>query len=161
MDQKPREFKLNFLEKNKKKVIIIFFIIVVLFIIGSLPRTRSGQSNESPITISPISNDQSKRQTLSSGEHGILNNNKDFSSCEGKTTVAITKDILNEATKAQINNDKIGWNYLAADGKIFFVNNCIPVQVIDRTFTLSQIRILEGQYYGISGWVPYEFAIQN
>ena len=49
------------------------------------------------------------------------------------------------------------WVLPKLDDKIFFVKTGTKVLVIDRETFSRQVRILEGENIGRSGWVPFEF----
>jgi hypothetical protein len=35
------------------------------------------------------------------------------------------------------------------------------VKIIDATFTLREVRLLEGEHMGASGWIPFEFVVSE
>lgn len=102
-----------------------------------------------------------KSATLSIGEEGILNNQKEKTNCDGNTILSTTKENYDEFSKTMVAEDNIGYLQMIGDGKLFLVENCTKVKVIDSAFALKEVRILEGEYFGTTGWTAYEFAIKE
>ena len=111
-------------------------------------------------TSNPNSQPQSP-QRLSTGEEGMLNNNNSRQDCEGIVSLGIDKQAFSDLTDASVAKDQIGYARIFAEGRAFTAPNCTKVLAIDSTFTATEVRILEGEYLGASGWVPYEWAISN
>ena len=91
------------------------------------------------------------------GEEGILHNG----TSDPNIMVATTKSALDELTKACTRNDKYGVAEMFLAGKVFGPAQGVKVLVLDASGFVGstrQIRILEGEYKGRKGWVPYEFV---
>jgi hypothetical protein len=71
--------------------------------------------------------------------------------------LTIDKQADDEWTKACIAKDYIGMAQMEAVGKVFAVPNGTKVLVIGSGFATRQVRILEGDAFGKSGWLPYEW----
>lgn len=72
--------------------------------------------------------------------------------------LAIDEQAFDEWTKACVAEDYIGMAQLQASGKVFTVPNGTKVLVIDSSFASIEVRILEGDAIGRSGWIPYEWV---
>jgi zinc-ribbon domain len=88
------------------------------------------------------------------GQDGKLQNGKKA------IPVAVDQDSSDQLIKAQAINDQHAVVQLLLAGKVLSVNDGTKVKVIDSTFTLRQVRILEGSHEGRSGWVPLEFVVK-
>ncbi len=69
----------------------------------------------------------------------------------------IDEQALDEWTNACVAKDYIGMAQLEASGRVFTVPNGTKVLVIDSRFATRQVRVLEGDAFGKSGWLPYEW----
>jgi len=137
--------------KKEKIMGVIAILSFLLMIIVS----NSGGNKPIPSSTTTIEN-----QILSIGDEGIVNNNGDRNNCDGKVILGISKEAENQIIKASVANDEIGLANILMNGGIFFVPNCTKVKVIDINMFIRQVRILEGEQFGKSGWLPYEFVIK-
>jgi len=71
--------------------------------------------------------------------------------------IAVDKEVFDEWIKACNAKDYIGVAQMEALGKLFVVSNGTKVLVIDRHTFSREVRILEGNATGKSGWLPYEW----
>ena len=130
-------------------IIMTFFIIIII----AVSSDDSGTSNPTS-SLSP---------TLSTGEEGILNNNKDVNVCDGMTVVGVTEEDINASIDSSVANDNEGQAELLLAGRIFLVKNCKSIRKIDTGGTLSSLAKVRfiGQtddLLSTIGWIPYEFA---
>jgi hypothetical protein len=72
--------------------------------------------------------------------------------------VAVDTDAYDELLKACVAKDNYGIGNLILSGRVFNVKNDTRILVLDLGFAKTQVRILEGQKAGMSGWVPYEWV---
>jgi hypothetical protein len=72
--------------------------------------------------------------------------------------IAIDEKAFDEFTDAGIAKDKIGIANLIMTGRIFSVDNNTKALVIDKTFTKTKVRVLEGKNIGMAGWVAHKFV---
>ncbi len=70
--------------------------------------------------------------------------------------VAVDRDAYDELVEVALSRDEIGGNILLASGRVFLVDDGSKVLVVDRDPYIVKVRILEGPYYGRSGWVVHE-----
>lgn len=89
---------------------------------------------------------------VSIGQEGILESGAEL------VPVAVSKEAFDEWTKARVANDKYGMGLLLASGKILTPKRGTKVLVIDRATFIRKVRILEGEYVGMSGWVAVEYV---
>jgi hypothetical protein len=76
----------------------------------------------------------------------------------GDVLVAINKQAYKELVEAVAAKDKVGYNLMVAKGYAFFVPRGTRAKVIDMTIASRKVRIYEGEHYGRTGWIPYEWA---
>jgi hypothetical protein len=138
----------NTIKQDPKKLLIgclgflaffIFFVVIILVIVPD------GEYTD-------ISNYGSV------GDDVVLNYNDDIGNCDGQLLIGLTEEALDESIKAAVADDSFGQFELVASGQAFMLPNCTIAKVIDRSFGKSEVRIMEGDYLGQSGWIPYEFA---
>lgn len=72
--------------------------------------------------------------------------------------LAVDEESMDLWTKACVAKDYIGMAQLEASGRVFPVPNGTKVLVIDSSFAIKKVRVLEGDAYGKSGWLPYEWV---
>jgi hypothetical protein len=129
---------------TKKKVnyfVIIVGSLVVLFcgicLLGTLLNSDSSTSSENYLSI---------------GDKGILYNGKD------EIPVAVTKEVFDQVIHMSTSKDTLGYTELIIAGLVFHVNSGTQVLIIDSEVVAKQVRILDGEYMGASGWVPVEWV---
>jgi hypothetical protein len=76
----------------------------------------------------------------------------------GSVVLAVDKKALDDFTKASVAKDTIGVAAMVLSGRLFEVPSGTKCLVIDRTFAARQVRIMEGDQFGASGWVAYEWV---
>lgn len=92
-------------------------------------------------------------ERIKTGQEGILE-----ISGQGEVLVATTKENLGKIVHTATVKDDLGIAQMVLAGQAYLVDKGTKVLVIDTTLTASQIRILEGEEIGSSGWVPEEFV---
>jgi len=125
----------------------------------SLPPTTLTTALTEVIKETVTETPTTKSQKLSIGEEGIINFREDKNDCSGEDIIilGITKEAQGKISKALLAKDYIGLEDLLLSGEAFEVNICTKAKVIDTAFGLRQVRILEGDNFGKSGWLPYEW----
>ena len=138
-------------EKTITGIAIVIFVIVLISIGGGDNKTPS----HSP-TSQPSANENNK---LGIGEEGIINFREDKNDCGGEDKIVLgtTKEAQDKVNKALLAKDYIGIAKLILVGEAFSVDICTRGKVIDRAFGLREVRIMEGENFGESGWLPYEW----
>ncbi len=84
------------------------------------------------------------------GEIGYLDNGTDFVIC------AISEKAFNECIKYVNASDKEGIALMMMKGAIMALPQYTKVRVIDQSWGLKQVRILEGDYYASAFWTNKE-----
>ena len=74
--------------------------------------------------------------------------------------VSADQESFNKLLKAAKANDREGWTDLLVVGKVLSVYPGTKVQVLDSTFTMRRVMILEGSFAGRSGWVLRKFVVR-
>lgn len=72
--------------------------------------------------------------------------------------VATDEKAFDEMMKAAIAGDTYGTEELIRQRRIFSTPYNTRVLVIDLDFAKTKVRILDGDYLGQSGWVPFEWV---
>ncbi|MHB1167005.1 MAG: hypothetical protein ACYC0N_00505 [Carboxydocellales bacterium] len=131
---------------------------------STTPSVQSSTSTASS-SNSNSSNTDSSNSTSSNTEYNS-NNTNDISSNYTDTIslyfggedilVGITKDALSEAINCISNKDEYGFRELVLSGQIYTVPSKTKAKVIDRSWTMNKVRILEGKHTGEAGWVIME-----
>jgi hypothetical protein len=75
-----------------------------------------------------------------------------------KIAVARTKEALDRFSRSAARKDRFGFVELALRDEVFLVPSRTRVLVIDHGFITHQVRILEGEHAGETGWVPREWV---
>lgn len=138
----------------KRWWIITIGIIILFYIIGSLSSDGSKSNSEPPSEAQnkeAAQNANESKKNLNTGETGVL-------SVDGKDIlVGIEKEDFDKIVKSSVAGDTYGIVEIVAQGKAFYVKDKTKVLIIDRDTFSRQVRILEGDMTGKTGWVPYEF----
>ncbi|MFH1971791.1 MAG: hypothetical protein ABIJ05_05465 [Patescibacteria group bacterium] len=155
-------------EWYKRWWMILVYCFVGLMIIGAIfPDTETNQ-NQGNLALTDNSNSQnqdksdvspktsSSSKSVSVGEEGRLYLDSETS----EILVAIDKEALDDLTDASVARDTYGYQQVYYEGRAYWVASGTKVLVLDRTFATTKFRIVEGDYYGEIGWVPYEWVIK-
>jgi hypothetical protein len=128
-------------------------------------KTTPAAASKASATAPPTSEtptSKHKSETVRIGQIGQL---RLESNSEAMVLVASDKDALDAFTKAAVSDDKEGLAALILAGRLWPVKGGTKVRVIDYggflNATKTQVRILEGGYYGRSGWVAAEWVVQS
>jgi hypothetical protein len=117
---------------------LLFFLVLMQ---GCDPATSSSSSSKPRIPV---------------GEKGIIDSGGTME------CIAVTEEAFHDYRKTLRANDTQGTAELLMSGKCFTVDSGIKVLVIDSNASgLSQIRVLEGNKSGLSGWVPFEHVVKQ
>jgi len=117
-------------------IVILVGVIAILFIIpGS--KTQEQEPQDASISLGD-------EAVLYNGGNNIL--------------VAVDEASFDDLVRAVVIEDTLGIVELMADGKVFRVESRTRVKLIDRALTKTKVRILEGDFMGASGWVPFEWV---
>lgn len=71
--------------------------------------------------------------------------------------LAIDKDAFDKWVNAVNANDKMGVSDLLYSGELFSVPSGTKVLILDISWGAHKVRILEGDKYGKTGWLPSEY----
>ena len=137
---------------NKAKVIFMIiggFIGLAIF----MPGGKTEPVKEDPNTKV----EQVKEAKLGIGDTGIINRFEDKTKCELVTALSVTKEDRDKLATTLEANDMEGLAIMILDGKAFVVDNCTKAKVIGRAMFVREVRILEGDATGMSGWLPVEW----
>lgn len=72
--------------------------------------------------------------------------------------LGVDDDAFDALSEARVANDPAGRREVLLSGRGFTVPEGTRVRVIDNGFVKKRVRILEGQYAGEAGWVPFEWV---
>jgi hypothetical protein len=135
--------------KKTSSCLLILVGIVVLAIIGGCIHALSGGSS------SPSSSSGGLPDGPGGGGVGV---DAKLSSGSKSVVLGRTEDAEDALTKAAIADDEPGFNLLIASDQAFIVPEGTKVHTIDRSFTLYQVRIIDGAHTMETGWVPTEYV---
>jgi hypothetical protein len=123
--------------------------------------SQSSRSSWTPSDTQHAPSNQ-KSKTVHIGEIGQL---RLGSNGEAMVLVASNKDAFDVFTKAAVSHDEEGIAALILADQLWPIKGGTKVRVIDYggflNATKTQVRILEGGYYGRSGWVAAEWVVQS
>ena len=68
------------------------------------------------------------------------------------------RNVLSRFTELAVAKDYLGMAGMEGAGQVFPVPSGTKVKVIDRGVITSEVRVMEGQHIGDSGFVPAEFV---
>lgn len=125
---------------NREKRLRSLLVILLLLAVLTLACWESGSGSSSSSSEADI------------GDEVRLHGGSDFE----WVFVAVDRDAHDELMEVVLSKDEIGGNILLASGRVFLVDDGSKVLVIDRDPYIVKVRILEGPYYGRSGWVIHE-----
>jgi hypothetical protein len=125
-------------------VIAVIVLLALALVIGNSGSTKGSKGNAPAKTARPSAKAPAGPTMLYVGSLD-------------KITVARTKDALDRFSRAAAKKDRYGFAELALRDEVFLVPNRTRVLVIDYGFVTHQVRILEGEHAGETGWVPREW----
>lgn len=88
--------------------------------------------------------------TVKVGDIGYLNN--------GAKVVlgAVSEEAFDALIKAANAGDTEGYYLMVLQGRVLVIDAGTKVRVLDSSWGAKQVRILEGEYYGVAVWVAME-----
>ena len=98
--------------------------------------------------------DDKTSERLSIGEDGIL-----FVESSNDIALGITKDDYKKFVQVVLARDDFGLSEMIISEELFLVKSGTKIRVIGIGFGVRQVRILEGEHIGKSGWLAYERVI--
>lgn len=142
--------------KGRSTIGTILIVIFCLIVISALFRSCAGGSS-TPSTIIPK---EAAPKVVTPAQATVGDNvTLDSGNQSSKiVVVAVTKTDLDELTRLSVAGDNVGFAKVIADGRAFMVDKGTKAKVIDQGMYVRQVRIMAGDYYGESGWVPMEFC---
>ena len=72
---------------------------------------------------------------------------------EGVVPLAVNEQAYDAFMKLAIAKDYLGMAQMEADGLLFSVPSGTKARIIDRGFERRLVRIMDGKYFGRSGWI--------
>jgi hypothetical protein len=133
----------NFASRHK-----IITTLLILFIIGSI---KSGFDE----AISPEENTPSQTQSsfVSVGEEGYLR-----LASQTNIVVALSKEALDDIVKSSVAKDDRGIAEVVAEGRAILVPAGTKVLVLSSpSLGVREVRVLDGAFINVKGFVPREF----
>lgn len=145
-----REKTIKYMDMNniiKKDITRPLIIILILgFAVFALVKIFSG-GGRAP--------EQVANSSVEVGQTGYLDSGGD------NVVLGTTKESYDRMISLSVAHDTLGIAQMVLTGQAIMVNKGTSVKVISSGVSSREVRILDGKYYGSSGWVPYEFVHQN
>jgi hypothetical protein len=129
-------------EKIRKIALGVIGVCVVLIIFISL----IGRDEPSSQTAS-----STPQETWHTGDDVLLKNESGSS-----IFIAPTQESYDKMFNLIIAKDEVGITQMVMNKEIFLVVSGTKAKIIGRTFASREVRIMEGEYNGQSGWLPVE-----
>ncbi len=144
---KPSIPSLSFpLQKRRNVAFIIVLVLFCAIGILALFNGRSSKTNSNTNTTGPYNE----------GDTVVINFGADKFDATGAAILAIDIDSLNAFTAASQNGSAV-LDTLMSRGKIFTTPNGTKARVVDSRLSATQVRIIEGDAQGKSGWINNVF----
>lgn len=124
-----------------KKIFIGSVFVVLIFMFVSSPSSSSTEQVSRSVAVEV-------------GAEG-----KVFLPEGGTIPIFATKELYEQYMKAVNANDQYGKLAVMSSGGFYPVKSGTKALVIERTMTMSKVRILEGVSTGKAGWTPWEFIV--
>jgi len=118
------------------------------------PTSGSSGSRSSQLTA-PAQVEQTP-QTLPRRGIGDIGTIDDGSS--SPVPLSSTKDGHDEMAKAGRAHDTVGLRQMVLTGRAFVVPVGTQARVIDTSFAMRRVRILDGKHKDAAGWLPFEYV---
>lgn len=127
-------------------LIVLIIAVAVYALVRPVP--TSGPRG-APSPVAPSTPQASRPMT---GEEGRLR------SGSADVLVAVDEDSFSKLIDSGVARDNEGLVLLIASGKVFRVPSGTKVRVLSPGFLKSEVRVLEGDHYARSGFVPVEWV---
>jgi hypothetical protein len=141
---------------------VILIGLVVLFAYGYITRPAVQHTSTTPPATPSYSgfNAQDPKVTpptpapshLGIGDIGTIQNGAPV------IMLSATKDGYDDINKGTAALDKVGLRNLILSGRAFTVKAGTSAKVIDLSFAMRRVRILDGEKADLAGWLPYEYV---
>jgi hypothetical protein len=141
-------------QKRVPKWVWWVYAVIGLVLLGAvLPKEQKHQAKQPAPASKPQEPTKPKEPSLATfpGQVGWL-----VEGTNSTVLLARTKEGLDQLAKAIAAGDDIGFKALILAGCCFDVPKGTKVKVIDTGWFVSQVRVQEGPYAGIAGWVSQE-----
>jgi hypothetical protein len=133
----------------------IFGFVVLVAVIGSVAGSNSSSSSSPGSSSQTAPAPTPTEASLAVGDTGYL---YEGGSLTQKIEVSTTKDNMGQLIQLAIADDTLGMAKMVLDGQAFIADPGTQVRVIDISFPDAyEVRIMSGQNYSQSGWLPGEF----
>lgn len=127
-----------------KKRKIIYGSIIAVFVIMMIVSNKGSSS--------PSSTPPAQEQSALVGDVAYLQSTAPI-------LVAPTEVNFDRAMQLAVAHDTTGISKMVLSGDIFTVPSGTQVRVIGKNFPKTEVRIMDGDSAGLSGWVPAEFVL--
>ncbi len=91
-------------------------------------------------------------------DYSVGDNVRIYESGLTTVTVAVDGDAFDALTSAAVANDAVGYENVLLSGRAFTVPNGTRALVLDKGFTKTKVRVMEGANAGQAGYVPREWV---
>ncbi len=139
----------------------IFFLLTIITASNKATTKKNDISNQKLIKKDELN--PTKTSAIQINEIGQeaflrLQNN---TSIKQLIPLAPTKEVSTKTIKALIAKDWYGLQELMLNEGVFGVQNGTKALIIDVSFESRQVRILQGEMLGKSGWLPKEYVVDR
>ena len=126
------------------------YIIIGLLLVGVFQKCLYKDDFSAPVAVTTPA--QPPQTVMDLGAEGRL------SSGVEKVAVATDLKAFDEWNKSLISKDQHGMLAMLVSDRVLSVPADTRVKVIERKWSKTRVRILEGDFAGRAGWVPYEWV---
>lgn len=121
--------------------VLFFFVVMLVYSISTSTKARF-----------PTTTHRNRPASTSSNEGRLIVGGQPIA------LVATSEAAFDRFMKIAVANDTLGIAEMVLSGSLLKVDRGTKVTIIDRGFTKTEVRILEGDHFGESGWVASEFV---
>ncbi len=130
----------------------VFGLVLLLIVLGFILSREESTNKRSTTTQVSVTSPAPKKALVDIGSVVKLRSGAEV------IVLGRTKNDYDSMAKAYRADDSHGRAQLLLSGRAFKVPAGTKARIIDQSWTMRQVRILEGQSVGRAGWIPAEWA---
>jgi hypothetical protein len=147
----------NHIQQRIKLAVAILLVVAVAIVYSRQSRTPATGPSVSPSPqVTMATQPQQTPQTLPRLGLGDIGTIDDGSG--SPVPLSSTKDRYDEMAKAGRAHDTVGIRQMVLTGRVFVVPVGTQAKVIDTSFAMRRVRILDGKHKDAAGWLPFEYV---
>jgi hypothetical protein len=143
--------------QQRIKLAVAILVVVVAIVYSWQSHSPTSRLSISPSLQATVATDT--RQTPQTFPHLGVGDIGTIDDGSGSlVTLSSTKDGYDEMAQAGRAHDTVGIRQLVLMGRVFVVPVGTQARVIDTSFAMRRVRILDGKHKDAAGWLPFEYV---